>query len=178
MNKKTKVLLIALGLVVLMAVPAFASQGTLGNHRFSWGAGRQSNIEIIAEKTGIPVEKLLKERESGSNCKELLERYGLNTEKIREEVREARLDQRLQVVNEKVKAGDITKEEGDTIKKRIQSHRFLQDCNGPHHGEREGMKLNLKRGEGACEYRQGAGGQHKHGAGRQRIYEKGQIFGK
>lgn len=169
MNKKTKVLLIALGLVVLMAVPAFANQDALRNHKFLWGAGRQSNIEIIAEKTGIPVEKLLEERESGSNCKELLERHGLNTEKIREEVREARLDQQFKKVEEKVREGQITKEEGQIIKDRMQSHRFLQDCDGdgPHHGEREGMKLNLQRGEGACEYRQGAGGQHKHGADRQ-----------
>lgn len=172
MNKKTKVILITLGLVVLMAVPAFASQGALGNRKFSWGSGRQSNIEIIAKKAGVSVDEILKKKESVSNCKELLDEYGLTLE----EIKEARLEQQFKIVDERVAAGDITKEEGETIKEEIKSHRFLQDCNGPHHGKREGMKLNmsLKRGEGACEDRQGAGG-HRKGNGGQGVHKRAQA---
>lgn len=162
MNKKTKILLIALGLVVLMAVPAFASQGVLGNHKFSWGTGRQSNIEIIAEKTGVPVEKLLERRELGSNCKDFLDDHGLSLE----DVKKARLEQQFKKVDERIEAGDITEEEGKTIKEKIQSYRFLQDCNGPHHGEREGMKLNLKRMKNDCEQEGNNFGQMKHNHGR------------
>ncbi|MFW5649430.1 MAG: hypothetical protein ACOCG5_10100 [Candidatus Alkaliphilus sp. MAG34] len=159
MNKKTKVLLIALGLVVLMAVPAFASQSTLENYRFLWGAGRQSNLETIADKAGVPVEELIEKRKSVSSCKDLLDEYGLDAE----EIREARLEQQFKKVDEKVKEGNITEEEGKTIKEKMQSHKFLQDCNGPHHGKREGMKLNLKHGEGACGHKHGVGRHHGRG---------------
>lgn len=162
MNKRTKVLLITLGLVVLMVVPAFASQGALGSHKFSWGAGRQSNIEIIAEKAKVSVEELLKERESVSNCRDLLDKYNLNPEEIKKE----RLEQQFKAVDEKIASGDITAEEGETIKEKIQSYRFLQDGKGPHHEEREGMKLNLNRMRNDCEQAGNNLGQKKNNHGR------------
>ena len=141
MNKKMKLSLATIGLVALMAVPIFANQGvsTSGNNKFSWKTGRQTNIEIMADKIGIPVEELLEKKESGLNCQELLKEYDLSFE----EIKEARLEQQFKMVDEKVAAGDITKEEGETIKERIQEKRFLQDGQGPHHGKREGMKLNM-----------------------------------
>lgn len=171
MNKKTKVILITLTLVILMAIPVFANQGISGNYKFPWRTGRQTNIEIIAEKTGIPVDKLVAEKKSGSNCKDLLAEYDLDLE----EIKEARLKQQFKIVDEKVAAGDITKEEGEAIKEEIKSHRFSQDGEGPYHGKRDGMKLNmsLKRGEGACEDRQGVGG-HRKGNGGQGVHKRAQ----
>lgn len=84
MNKKTKSLPVILGLIVLMAVPVFANQDALRNHRSSWGTGRQRNIEIIAEKVGVSVEELLEKRETGSCCRDLLEEYGLSVKEIRQ----------------------------------------------------------------------------------------------
>ena len=148
MNKRMKLLLVTLSLVVIMAVPVFANQGVLRNHRFLRGTGRQTNIEIIADKAGIPVEELLSKKESGLCCKDFLDEYGLSAEEIRKE----RLEKKFEAVDEKVTSGDITEEEGKIIKEKIQSHKFLQDCNGPHHGKRECVKLNknLKRMKGNC----------------------------
>ena len=131
MNKKTKVLLITLSLIILMAIPVFANQGLTGNYKFPWRTGRQTNIEIIAKKTGESVEDLLRERESVSGCKDLLEKYNLNCE----DIKEAKLEQQFKIIDEKVAAGDITEEEGKAIKERADQRKFLQDCNGPHHGK-------------------------------------------
>ena len=72
MNKKTKVLLIALGLVLMQCR---LQAKALGNHPGFMGANRQSNVKYVKRPDLLNVK-----RRSGSNCKELW-RYGLNTEK-------------------------------------------------------------------------------------------------
>jgi len=56
----------------------------------------------------------------------------------------ARLAEQFKLVDERVAAGTITEEEGEIIKEKIASYRFLLDGKGPHNGQREGMNLNIE----------------------------------
>jgi len=140
MKKKIMLSVATLSLAALMAVPAFASEDIGQNYKFSLRGNKQTIIETIAEKAGVPVEEVLEKKEAGASCEDLLDTYGLSFE----EIKEARLAQQFKIVDEKVAAGTLTEEEGNAIKERIQSHKFLQDANGPHKGQREGMKLNMQ----------------------------------
>jgi len=140
MKKKIMLSVATLSLAGLMAVPAFASEDIGQNFKFSWRTDRQTTIETIAEKVGVPAEELLEKKEAGESCEDLLDTYGLNFE----EIKEARLAEQFKIVDEKVAAGIMTEEEGKAIKEKIESYRFLQDGKGPHRGQREGMQLNMQ----------------------------------
>lgn len=162
-----KLSLATLSLVVLMAVPAFASEGAVINYKLPWRADRQSNMETIADKVGVPVEELLAKKQAGAGCEEFMEEYDLSYE----ELRESRLEEQYKLVDERVAAGNISEEEGQVIKERIESYRFLQDGKGPHQGNREGMKLNIN-----SEEMRNLGGNGGRGQGRGQGKGQGQAL--
>lgn len=143
MKKKIMVSITTLSLAGLMAMPVFANEALEQSGRFLWKNDKQTVIETVAEKTGISVEDLLEDKQAGNTCKDILNEHGLSFD----EVKSLRLEEAFKVVDEKVSEDIITEEEAYIIKEKIESYRFLQDGEGPHAGERQGMKLNLERGQ-------------------------------
>ncbi|MBM7614709.1 DUF2680 domain-containing protein [Alkaliphilus hydrothermalis] len=127
MERRWKIAIVAMGIVGLMASASFAATGEAVPQLrrglfFDRGA---SPMEVITEKAGITVEQLLQLRELGLTNQEIMEKYDLNLEEIREEV----LQEKYKVIDEKVAEGLITAEEAEVLKERMETRLLKCDEN-------------------------------------------------
>ncbi|WP_090553923.1 hypothetical protein [Natronincola ferrireducens] len=139
MKKKLMITATTIGLVGLaglMASPVFANEAVEAKNNFRWGQERTSTIEMVAEKVNVPLEDLLEEK-LGSSCLEVFSSYGISLE----DIGAMKLQERFAVVEAAVEAGKITAEEAASIKEKLADHGFLLDGQGPHQGNRQGIKI-------------------------------------
>lgn len=125
MKKGWKVGVLVLGLVVLTLTTAFAAEdGTVFGRGFLRGLGGQRGFEILAEKAGLSEEEIQNLIIDGKTCYEIAEENDVAFEEIRDEM----IKEKITLIDEKVKAGDLTEEQGELIKKRIEERSAW--CNG------------------------------------------------
>ena len=74
-------------------------------------------LERIAEEFGTTVDELRTQLRDGATLEELAEAAGVDIDALHEQMKQEALD----AVDEKVAAGDLTQEQGDAIKERIES---------------------------------------------------------
>lgn len=129
---------VILSLIGIMALPSMANSHHKGKHQWNFNVENAPTLEIVSEKTGVSVEELLEEK-LGSNCFELFSEYGLTAE----EIREMKLENRLNLIDQAVVEGKITEEEAVEMKEKIAEFHYSLDCKGPHRGHSQ--RLNRSR---------------------------------
>ncbi|MCC5911759.1 MAG: hypothetical protein JJT76_15150 [Clostridiaceae bacterium] len=147
MKKRLMTTAATIGLVGLMVTPVFANEAVEAKNNFSWGQDQRTTIEMVAEKANVPLEVLLEEK-LGSSCFEVFTDHGITLE----DIEEMKLKERFATVEAAVEGGKITAEEAASIKEKLADYGFLLDGQGPHQGNRQGVKiarqLNLQRNTG------------------------------
>ncbi|ABR49345.1 hypothetical protein Amet_3207 [Alkaliphilus metalliredigens QYMF] len=125
-----------------MSVEEFQAQkGARFGGRFKemQGGRFEERLEGISEKLDIPLEDLLAQKEAGVHVREMLEERGVDLE----DVRKVGLEERMKAIQAKVESGEITEEQMEMIKEKMESSRLLLDGKGPHRGNERRMKLNF-----------------------------------
>lgn len=163
MRSKFKFVLLVVAITTLLATVAVAANEETPLFR-ERGLGRELNLDTEAfrdrmprfmglrmeglgfyqqllEKTGLTREEFLELLKSGKSLEEVAKEYDINLEELKEEI----LNKRLAVIDEMVKEGEITAEEGAAIKERFQEGFGNCDLNSPIMGGFRGG-----RGFGGC----------------------------
>ncbi|WP_350342884.1 hypothetical protein PRVXT_002151 [Proteinivorax tanatarense] len=143
--KKVLIAVGTLGLIAALTLPAFASEGFIGNGGgFRWGEENVTPMEQAAEITGEDYEDMRERREQGETCHDIFEDTGVDLD----EMRESRHQEMLDRIDEAVALGEITEEEANQFKEHIEERSNMMDGNGPHHGPKGGMRMNRQERQG------------------------------
>lgn len=151
MKKKNLIIALTMAISVGLGATAYAStgstnvtNGTNGIHQRD-GLGRVTGTRgydyvesILKSKLGMTDKEITDGLNSGKTMYDLAKEKGMTEDQFKAEL----LEERNKAVDRAVKDGEITKEEGDSIKATLKNN--LQNCTGVP-GERMG---NGKRGTG------------------------------
>lgn len=76
-----------------------------------------SGLEDLAAEFGLPLEEIREQLHDGATLEEIAEELGVDLDQVFTDLRERALAE----VDDRVAAGDLTQEQGDSIKERIES---------------------------------------------------------
>jgi len=96
-----------------------------------------SKDEILSKLTGEKIEKIAELKKEYKTYGDIASEYGK-----RDEFRKENLELKKEIIEEKVKGGDLSREEANSIITKIESR--MKNCDG----EKPSEKLNLKLGFG------------------------------
>lgn len=140
MKKKNIIAALALTLSIGMGATAYAATTTspnsnisnkvnatcerLGLGRITGMRGYDSAISILKDKLKLTDADITKARESGKTLRDLALEKGMTEDQFKQ----AMIDSKNKSIDEAVKNGTLTKEEGDKIKATIKNN--VQNCDG------------------------------------------------
>lgn len=169
MIKKTLILTLVLALLTGTFVFADDNQSVLSkvtglsdnqitalsqNHR---GFGRILTASVVAKLTNMSVEDVLAANQAGATFFEIAQGKGIELEQYKE----AMLKEKFAYVDEQVKAGTLTEDQGKVIKSRMTEQ--ISSCDGLGNGMQNGFGMGFGNG---MNMRNG----HGRGFGRHNFY--------
>ncbi len=114
MKKLTLAVVLILALV-LSSLPAFAEE--------RGGFGRLIPASILADRLDVDIEDITEQRQSGIAFCQIAEDNGLSAEDYKKEL----LEKKNAYIDEQIKSGRLTEEQGKLIKERIKNN--IENCN-------------------------------------------------
>lgn len=150
--KKKLVLLIGM-FVLVTGITAFAASSTTKTGR---GFGYQIMTNVVSKLTGLSTDEVIKARESGKSFLDISKSKGVTEDAFKDEA----YNQKVAAIDERVKDGYLSKEQGEALKSQIKER--IANCTG--NGQGNGMGMGRGNGRGM------------NGAGMGRNFGNGNCF--
>ena len=123
---------------VLSKVSGLSDEQIAALNQNQRGFGRVLTASVVAKLTGMSVEDVLEANQAGATFFEIAQGKGIELEQYKKAV----LDEKLTYVDEQVKAGILTEDQGKIIESRMTEN--INNCNGL--GRGMGMRNGQDRG--------------------------------
>lgn len=137
----------------------------LGGGSAAYASAGASSLAVLADAADTSVDTILENREDGETLGSIAAEYG-----VLAEFQEARLADRIALIQEKVEEGTLTQDEADEIIATMEDH--LADCDGTGTGSEDGTQLNLQLGQQGS---MGSGTQNQVKSGTQNCTQSGEC---
>lgn len=149
MKKRNIIAALALTISIGVGATAYAASNDaaaapgqrLGIGRITSMRGYDYISNILKNKLGLTDTDIANERESGKTLYDLAAEKGMT----QDELKNLLLEEKSKSIDEAVKKGTITKEEGETLKLNLNTN--IQNCAG-NFGQRQGLGQGKGRGQG------------------------------
>jgi opacity protein-like surface antigen len=105
------------------------------------GFGRILTASVVAKLTDMSIEDVLEANQAGATFFEIAQGKGIELDQFND----AMLDEKLDYIDEQVKAGTLTEDQAKVIKERMSEQ--IANCNGLGNGQGNGFGMGMRNGQ-------------------------------